>query len=132
MQYDRHAGRYQPVGGKREPFETDLAVTLRREMAEELGLDAPPGPELVSLTLVGEGWVETTLSATYGILTRYTFSFFRASDIRFRLPVDADTRWLTRAEIAAGRAADGRDVSPIYQQALGLDLLDGLPPELVV
>jgi 8-oxo-dGTP pyrophosphatase MutT (NUDIX family) len=132
MQFDRHAGRYQPIGGKREPAEADLAETLRRELAEELGLPEPPGPDQVSLSPVGHGWVETTISATYGILTRYTFGFFHCSDIRFPLRVDRDTRWLTRAEVAAGRADDGRDVSPIYQQALGLDLLDGLPPGLAL
>jgi 8-oxo-dGTP pyrophosphatase MutT (NUDIX family) len=130
MQYDLHAGRYQPIGGKREPAEVDLAETLRREIAEELGLPELPGPDQVRLSPVGAGWVETTLSATYGILTQYTFSFFQCSDIRFPLRLDRDTRWLSRAEIAAARAEDGRDISPIYQQALGFDLLDGLPTGL--
>jgi 8-oxo-dGTP pyrophosphatase MutT (NUDIX family) len=132
MQFDGHAGRYQPIGGKREPFDADAEAALRREIAEELQLAAPPGPDQITLEPVGEGWVETTLSATYGILTQYTFSFFRAGDIQFAIPLDEDTRWLTRAEIAAGRAEDGRAISPIYLQALGLDLLDNLPAGLEV
>jgi len=130
MQYDRHGGRYQPIGGKRDPGETDLSATLRREIFEELSLAAIPGPDQLRLTPLGEGWRELTLSATYGVLTQYTFAFFLAEDIRFPIHPDADTRWLTRAEIAAGRAADGRPISDIYQRGLGLDLLDGLPLSL--
>lgn len=108
----------------------DLADTLRREIAEELHLSALPGPDQVSLSPVGGEWVETALSATYGILTRYTFRFFQATHIHFRIMLDTDTQWLSRAEIAAGRADDGREVSSIYLQALGLDAIDSLPPAL--
>ena len=130
MQYDRHGGRYQPIGGKRDPGETDLSATLRREICEELALPSIPGPDQLRLTPLGEGWQELTLSATYGVLTRYTFAFFLAEDIRFPLTTDADTRWLTRAEVAASRADDGRAISDIYQRGLGLDVLDGLPLSL--
>lgn len=130
MQFDRHGGRYQPVGGKRDPGETDLVDTLRREIFEELALPSIPGPDALRLTPVGQGWREQTLSATYGVLTRYTFAFFLAEEVRFPLPVDADTRWLTRAEIATGRAADGRPISDIYLRGLGLDTLDALPVSL--
>lgn len=132
MQFDAHAHRYQPIGGKREPYETSLAETLRREMAEELGLPATPGPELVRLTPVGNGWDETTLSATYGVLTQYSFAFFHAAEIHFELRIDGDTHWLTRTEIAAARAGNGRAISTIYQQALGLDALDALPVSVVM
>lgn len=130
MQFDRHGGRYQPVGGKRDPGETDLAAALRREIYEELGLASIPGPDRLRLTPVGQGWHELTLSATYGVLTDYTFAFFLAEDVGFPIPSDEQTRWLTRAEIAAGRAADGRPVSDIYQRGLGLGALDDLPLSL--
>ena len=125
MQYDAHAGRYQPVGGKYEPNDGDMMTTLRREMIEELEL---PGTPECTLTLLGDGWEETTLSATYGVLTQYTFSFYQVSDIDFQIEVDSITRWLTRSEILAGCASDGRPISPIYQHALGWELLDSLPP----
>src|SRR5574341_299293 len=115
MQYDAHAGSFQPIGGKAEPGEDNAEVTLRREMAEELGLPAPPGPKLCALAPLESGWEVTRLSATYGILTRYTFTFFHALSMRFPLSIDQNTRWLTRAEIAAERAEDGRAISPIFQ-----------------
>lgn len=128
MQYDLHAGRYQSIGGKREPSDGDMMDTLRREIGEELRLGYSPGPHQCRLTPLGEGWVEQTLSATYGVLTRYTFSFYQVTDIRFPIATDDATRWLTRAEILAGRAGDGRPITPIYQQALGWEMLDALEP----
>jgi 8-oxo-dGTP pyrophosphatase MutT (NUDIX family) len=127
MQFDAHAGRYQPIGGKREPGEDDLEVTLRRELAEELGLTAPPGEAECRLEQIGQSWAETAISATYGVLTSYTFFIYRAVDVRFEIKVDADTRWLSRSEMLARRADDGRAISPIFQQALGLEVLDELP-----
>jgi 8-oxo-dGTP pyrophosphatase MutT (NUDIX family) len=128
MQYDLHARRYQPIGGKREPSDGDMMDTLRREIGEELGLGYSPGADACKLTQLGDGWMEKTLSATYGILTEYTFSFFQVTGIRFPVATDDMTHWLTRAEVFAGRAIDGRTITSIYQQALGWDLLDELAP----
>lgn len=128
MQYDLHAGRYQSIGGKRDPDDGDMMDTLRREIGEELGLGHPPGPDECTLALLGDGWVEQALSATYGVFTQYTFTFYQVIDIRFPIAIDDVTRWLTRAEILAGHAADGRLITPIYQQALGWEMLDALEP----
>ncbi|MBN1310348.1 MAG: NUDIX hydrolase [Anaerolineae bacterium] len=128
MQYDAHAGRYQPIGGKHDPDDIDMMDTLRREMMEELELDSMPE---CTLTQLGNGWEETTLSATYGILTQYTFSFYQVRDINFPIEISSITRWLTRAEVRAECADDSLPISPIYQQALGWDMLDALPLGLV-
>lgn len=130
MQYDAHAERYQPIGGKQEVSDADSAAALRRELMEELGLDAPPGPDRCTLTLIRADWQKTALSATYGVLTRYTMDFYAVSAIRFPLSLREGTRWLSRAEIVARRAADGRAITPIYEEALGLATLDGLPPAI--
>lgn len=126
MQYDSQARQFQPIGGKWEPRDGDPAVALRREIAEELGLAAPPAPEDCALVRVLADWGTTALSATYGILTRYAFDLFHATAIGFPIREDADTRWITRAELAAAQADDGRAISTIYAEALGLDRLDGL------
>ena len=129
MQYDRHAGRYQPIGGKQEPDDDGPEAALRREMAEELSLKTPPGPADCTLIPLRLGWRTSEVSATYGILTAYQFDFFAVQDIRFPLPADENTRWLTRAEVVAEQASDGRAVSPVYMAALGgLAALDTLPP----
>jgi 8-oxo-dGTP pyrophosphatase MutT (NUDIX family) len=128
MQYDVHAGRFQPIGGKQEPYERDLEDTLRREMAEELNLSAPPGPDDCILTLLRDDWQVTVLSATYGVLTGYTIAFYAVSRVRFPIRTDQDTCWLTREEIAAGRSHDGRPVSSAYADGLGLERLDQVEP----
>jgi 8-oxo-dGTP pyrophosphatase MutT (NUDIX family) len=127
MQYDRHAAQYQSIGGKQNPGDTDAPAALRREIGEELGLDRPPGPADCPLTLLKADWGTIKPSATYGILTRYAFDFFHVERVSFPLATDADTRWLTRAEVAAGQADDGRAISTVYQEALGLAALDALP-----
>lgn len=129
MQYDRPAGRYQPIGGKQDPEDASPEAALRREVMEELGLTAVPGPEVLALVPLEPPWQTRELSATYGILTAYEMRFFVVSEVGFRVPVDDETRWLTRAEVERGTADDGRAISPAYQHGLdgGLARLDALP-----
>jgi 8-oxo-dGTP pyrophosphatase MutT (NUDIX family) len=126
MQYDAPAGRYQWIGGKQDPGDASPEAALRREIYEELALDAPPGPDACTLTRLESGWPTLNLSATYGILTGYAFTTFNVEVVRFRIPTDADTRWLSLEEIAAGRADDGRSVQGLG--ALSIDRLAALPP----
>jgi 8-oxo-dGTP pyrophosphatase MutT (NUDIX family) len=126
MQYDRHAGHFQPLGGKQEPGERDPEEALRRELAEELELESPPGPELCELNLLQEEWGTFVPSATYGVLTRYTFTFFHVVNVRFPIQLDGSTCWLRRSEIARSRADGGQAISSIYLEALGLARLDAL------
>lgn len=133
MQFDAHAGRYQPIGGKVDPGDADAEAALRREIGEELGLDAPPGPAACALARLCQGWQTLALSATYGILTAYEMDFYAVSEVRFSIRTGPDTRWLSREEIAALRAADGRAISPVYEQAFGgMAALDALPPGIVL
>ena len=128
MQYDRHGGRYQPIGGKQDPEDVSPEAAMRREVMEELCLDALPGPDVLSLEPIGPHWHTSELSATYGILTAYEMRFFNVTALRFPLLDDEDTRWLTRAELARRQAGDGRPISPVYEHGLGgLEVLDALP-----
>ncbi len=126
MQYDTHASRYQPIGGKVDPDDANSEAGLRREIFEELELDRIPDPTTISLNPILTGWSVVELSATYGVLTGYTFDFFHAGAIHIPLPIDADTHWLTRQELLNEQAEDGRAISPIYGMALGWERLDQL------
>ncbi len=108
MQFDRHAGQYQPIGGKQDPDDADSAAALRREMMEELGL---PSPAECALTPLLADWRKLSLSATYGILTAYAFDFYAAGAIRFPIRIGGDTRWIGRRR--AGRAACRRRASDL-------------------
>ncbi len=130
MQYDAHAGCYQPLGGKQDAGDADSAAALRRELMEELRLDALPGPDLCTLTLLRADWQKTAPSPTYGILTRYSADFYTVSAIRFPIALTGGTRWIARAEIAARRTADGKAITSLFEEALGWDVLDAIPPAL--
>ena len=132
MQYDTHAHRYQPLGGKQDPGDADTAAALRRELMEELPLSFLPTEDDCTLTLLRADWRTQTISATYGILTAYAMDFYAVSYIGFEIVTDEDTRWLTRAEIGSLVCADGRAITSAYQQGLGLELIDALPPVLTL
>jgi 8-oxo-dGTP pyrophosphatase MutT (NUDIX family) len=119
MQYDEHAGQFQMLGGKAESGEDDLAETLRRELAEELDLPATPGEADCILTPLEADREIVSLSPTYGLLTRYAFSFYHVGRVRFSVRTDQDTCWLSGDEIMACRAADERPISALYCDALG-------------
>lgn len=127
MQYDVHGGRFQPIGGKCDPEDADTNVALRREMFEELALSAIPDAEAVKLRQLDTTWSPTEISSTYGILTAYTFSFYLVEVMRVPLRNDPNNAWLTRAEIEAGTASDGRAISQVYVDAFGWGKLDRLP-----
>jgi 8-oxo-dGTP pyrophosphatase MutT (NUDIX family) len=124
MEYDEHGGMYQPFGGKIERSDPTPEDALRRELYEELHLDDVPGPEVARLRELPGYHSETILSPTYGIYTAYTFRFFFAERLTFPIKWGG---WVTRAEMMAGAAADGRAISDVYGKALGWAALDGLP-----
>lgn len=126
MQFDAPAGRYQWIGGKHDPEDASPDAALRREIAEELGLDAPPGPDDCTLTVLESNWPTANLSATFGILTAYAFTYFSVEAVRFPILTDARTRWLSLEEVAGGQAADGRAVQGLA--GLKPERLAELPP----
>ncbi len=127
MQYDVHAQRYQPIGGKRNLEDANDETALRREMFEELELSHIPSKSEVALRKVASQWQQQALSATYGVLTRYTFSFFFVETLKVDLLDNAGNQWLSQSEISRGTADDGRAISPIYSDALGWEHLNFLP-----
>jgi 8-oxo-dGTP pyrophosphatase MutT (NUDIX family) len=126
MQYDEHAGQFQMLGGKAKSGEHDLAETLRRELAEELGLPTTPGEADCILTPLETDREIVSLSPTYGLLTCYAFSFYHVGRVCFPVCTDQDTCWLSGDEISTCRATDGRPISILYHDALG-GRLDTLP-----
>ena len=130
MQYDAPAGQYQPLGGKHAAGDANSEDALRRELAEELELSRLPTPEECEMVLLSEGWTTEALSATYGLLTHYSFDFYHVRRLAFPLPAGSDTRWLTRIEILSGQAHDGQPITDIYRLALGVAQMDALQPTL--
>ncbi len=111
MQYDEPARQFQPLGGKRERGDDSNAATLVRELREELFMDhLLPGRDFTLYPLV-EGIRETSVSDSVYVLSAYEHSFYQLLDVRFTLPTDNQTRWLTIYELVSGQTHDGLKVS---------------------
>lgn len=111
MQYDAPARQFQLLGGKREHEDDSNAATLVRELREELLMDhLLPGRDFTLYPLV-EGVRETSVSDSVYVLSAYEHSFYQLLDVRFNLPTDEHTRWLTSQEVVSGQTRDGLKVS---------------------
>lgn len=129
MQYDSGSRWYQPIGGKRDPEDESNIAALARELQEELNLPHIQLGRDFQVTPLREDIHERSVSKTLNVLTEYSHNFYYVNAVRFALPTDSETRWLTLAEIQAGRAADGRAVSPLLRLHVA-DRLAGLPYSL--
>ena len=122
MQYDEKAEQFQPIGGKCEAFDASNEAALLRELSEELNL--PPltlGVDLKVHLLAGNQ-AEQKVSATLQLITQYDHSFYHLTDVKFPLHTDDQTRWLTSAELQAGRTSDGLAISPLISSLSMVDL----------
>jgi 8-oxo-dGTP pyrophosphatase MutT (NUDIX family) len=125
MQYDRGAGQFQPLGGKREEGDASNEAALTRELVEELALDGlTPGRDF-AIRPLAEHVRSRAVSASLNVITEYDHSFYHLTNVSFPLMTDSDTRWVTAVELARGRTEDGRTVSPLVVDVLAA-VLPGL------
>jgi 8-oxo-dGTP pyrophosphatase MutT (NUDIX family) len=126
MQYDDGARKYQPLGGKRELDDPSIESALVRELCEELEIADLQLNRDFSLRPLVEHAHTQVVSASLNVITRYDHNFYFVADMRFTLPDDPRNRWITAAELAAGKTSDGRGVSRLLIEELA-DLLPELP-----
>lgn len=125
MQFDPGAEQYQPIGGKVEEYDMDNVTALAREISEELHLPPLVAGQDFAVQPLKEHVRYRTISATLNVLTEYEHNFYHLHALRFVPRLDDDTLWLSAEELAAGRARDGRAISPLM-----LDNLAALLPSL--
>ncbi|MGA7238646.1 MAG: TIR domain-containing protein [Bryobacteraceae bacterium] len=123
-QWDRRAEQYQLIGGRQRPDESHHE-TAARELREEL--DAPDlvlgrDYDLVALTATPVSHSE--VSRTYGAITEYEFWTYWARFSGELPPLPSDVKWISTAEMRAGRTLAGDRISKLSQ------LLDGNPKPL--
>ncbi|MCC7206087.1 MAG: NUDIX hydrolase [Anaerolineae bacterium] len=122
MQYDHGARQYQPIGGKVEADDENNVAALAREMSEELNLPPLVAGRDFDASPLKEHVRYRTISASLNVLTEYEHSFYHLRRLHFAPALDEDTVWLSADELSAGRARDGRAISPL--------LFDNLAPVL--
>jgi 8-oxo-dGTP pyrophosphatase MutT (NUDIX family) len=125
MQYDRAAGQFQPLGGKREESDSSNEAALVRELSEELALDGLAAGRDFAILPLAEHVRSRAVSASLNVITEYEHSFYHLTNVRFPLMTDSDTRWITAVELARGRTDDGRRVSRLVVDVLAA-VLPGL------
>jgi 8-oxo-dGTP pyrophosphatase MutT (NUDIX family) len=109
VQWDARAGQFQLIGGRQKDDEP-IGQTAIRELEEELQQQVKHAAGDFSLHLLAPVAGSRHLSPSFGALTEYHFTFFHASGLP-ELILGPDDRWLTRAELLAGRTNDGHPVS---------------------
>ena len=111
-QFDIAAGQYQLIGGRLEPGEL-LEAAAWRELQEEIGVSQPQPLRADEITLspaIDKPLMLQNISATYGVLTHYTFFAYhlrRVGSVFQSGPLD---RWISVREMLAGRADDGQSL----------------------
>ncbi len=112
VQWDARAGQYQIIGGRRkedrdwiEPIEQTAIRELEEELCDQVRFER--GDFQLDFLAAFQG--ARRLSPSFGALTAYHFTFFHARDLP---PLDLCplNRWVTRAELVAGRTHDGKPV----------------------
>ncbi len=132
VQWDDRAGQYQVIGGRqkdnldwREPIEQ----TAIRELEEELDYQVSYKAGDFSLAFLAAFEGDKRLSPSFGALTAYRFTFFQALNLP-PIRLAPNDRWVTRAELLAGRTEDGRPVRGNHIRPLEKNMgktIDALP-----
>ncbi|MEP7286483.1 MAG: hypothetical protein ABI947_12015 [Chloroflexota bacterium] len=125
MQYDAKARQFQPLGGKQELTDASSEAALTRELCEELALDGLIAGRDFAIHPLALNVRVDEISASIQVVTRYYHSLYHLTDIRFPLHNDEITRWLTGAEMTAGRTIDGYAISSLFE-----DYIPGMLPSL--
>lgn len=108
--YDEAARAWQLPGGRYENRDRSLRATLLRELEEELGCGPLREPDDLLLHPLGQPLSVTRLSPTLGLLTRTKFHLFLVRPARPLALDGPGLRWLSEAELRAGRTLDDQAV----------------------
>lgn len=110
FQFDANANQYQLIGGRRKDHETDLEMTIKREIEEEL-VDALQWGRDYQLRLIAADMIlPATISPTFGALTEYHFAIYHMLDLQKDVTLSPDDLWVPVEEVLNGYVThpDGR------------------------
>jgi len=132
VQWDARAGQYQVIGGRQKAdldWEEPIEQTAVRELEEELGYQVSHEAGDFTLAFLAAFEGDKRLSPSFGALTAYRFTFFQALNLP-AITLGPDDRWVSRAELLAGRTEDGQPIRSNHigplEKAMG-KTIDALP-----
>lgn len=132
-QWDPQSGFFQIIGGRQKEdgdWVEPIADTAVREMEEELAGQVSHAAGDFRLELLAAFAGDTRLSPSFGALTAYHFTFFRAAGLA-ALSLGPSDRWVTRDELLGGATAAGDPARGDHILLLEQHLarrIDTLPP----
>ncbi len=124
-QWDERAGAFQIIGGRQKvngDWVEPIFDTAVREVEEELAgqVSYQAGDFQIETLAAFQG--QTRISPSFGALTAYQFTFFRAAHLK-PIRLNPGDRWLSRSDFVAETTPDGQPVRgdhlPYLEAALG-------------
>ncbi len=135
-QWDGRAGAFQIIGGRQRvdgDWVEPIFETAVREVEEELGGQVSYQAGDFQIEQLASFQGETRLSPSFGALTAYQFTFFRAFHLK-PIRLNPGDCWLRRADFVAETTPDGQPVRgdhlPYLEEALGYSI-EQLPSSFV-
>ncbi len=127
-QWDERAGAYQLIGGRQRSdgdWVEPIFETAVREVEEELAGQVSYAAGNFQIEQLAAFQGQTRLSPSFGALTTYQFTFFRAVHLK-PIRLNPGDRWLTRGDFVAETTPDGHPVHgdhlPYLEEALGYSI----------
>ncbi|MCP4165476.1 MAG: NUDIX hydrolase [Chloroflexi bacterium] len=131
-QWDDRAGFYQLIGGRQKrdkDWVEPIFETAVREVEEELYGQIRYEAGDFKLERLADFDGETRLSPSYGALTAYHFTFYRATGLP-PLELSAEDRWLSRKDLLTGSNNHGEPIRSDHLKRLEkmlAHIIDDLP-----
>ncbi len=124
-QWDERAGAFQLIGGRQRvngDWVEPIFDTAVREVEEELAGQVSYLAGDFHLETLAAFQGQTRISPSFGALTAYQFTFFRAAHLK-PIRLHPGDRWLSRSDFVAETTPDGQPVRgdhlPYLEAALG-------------
>lgn len=103
LQYDKNAGQFQLIGGRRKISDASLEETIVREIEEELQDDLRFQQHYELVAIARNLSPEPSLSPTFGALSKYHFWIFHMRGLKQPLQLQANDQWVPIDDVLQGR-----------------------------
>lgn len=103
LQYDKNANQFQLIGGRHKAQDGEIAVTMVREIEEELADDLQLSHDYELVLVIDDMSPVPSLSPTFGALTEYHFWVYHMRGLKQPLSLQENDAWVSLDEVLAGK-----------------------------
>lgn len=102
---------YHLIGGRQRRSDSNLEITLRRELHEELSLVRDSNIASVEIKALGNPVEHVGIAPSIGATTRYMLHYYAVHLRNISLGADPSLQWISGQELLGGSARDGVKVN---------------------